>query len=183
MRSRNFNRPGRNIVVIAHNIRSVQNAGSILRTADCLGVQRVYASGYTPNLDRRTDGSNLPLLPHVHDKLSRELHHAALGAEQTVPFCYSTNVIELIRELRSQDYRIVGLEQDQRSIPLPDYQPNDKIALLLGEEVHGLTSELRELCDDLIEIPMFGAKESYNVSVATGIALYELTMTSVAKHP
>ena len=177
MRSREFAKPNREIIVIAHNIRSVQNVGSILRTADCLGVQKVYASGYTPNLQRQTDGSNLPLLPHVRDKLTRELHRSALGAEETVPFEYAVNINELIDQLKEDGYQVVGLEQDEHSIALPDCQQPAKVALLLGEEVHGLTAELRAQCDQLVEIPMFGVKESYNVAVATGIALYQMALS------
>lgn len=163
-------------MVLAHNIRSVQNVGSILRTSECLDVKKVYASGYTSNLSIRTDGSNLPLLPHVKDKLKRELHRSALGAEELVSFNYAPDITKLIHQLKDEGYRVVGLEQNDRSISLPDYRASDKIAVLLGEEVHGLTPELIDLCDDLIEIPMFGQKESYNVSVATGIALYSLVM-------
>ena len=177
MRSREFAKPNREIIVIAHNIRSVQNVGSILRTADCLGVRKVYASGYTPNLQRQTDGSNLPLLPHVRDKLTRELHRSALGAEETVPFEYAVNINELIDQLKEDGYQVVGLEQDEHSIALPDCQQPAKVALLLGEEVHGLTAELSAQCDQLVEIPMFGVKESYNVAVATGIALYHMIMS------
>lgn len=173
--SRVFNRPQRQIIILVHNIRSTQNVGAILRTADCLGVEHVYASGYTPNLETRTDGSNLPLLPHIHDRLARELHRSALGAEQTMPFSYSNSISQLIGQLKHDDFTVVGLEQSSRSIALPDYQPPIKIALLLGEEVHGLTPELIDQCDQLVEIPMFGHKESYNVAIATGIALYELT--------
>lgn len=174
MKSRQFDKPNRQIVVVAHNIRSVQNVGSILRTSECLGIDKVYPSGYTPNLSVRTDGSGLAILPHVREKLARELHRSALGAEELVKFEYSHDVNQLILELKRQGYRVIGLEQNQRSVSLPDYTPPGKIALLLGEEVHGLTDDLIESCDDLIEIPMFGQKESYNVSVAAGIALYEL---------
>ena len=176
MKSRVFTKPNREVVVVAHNIRSVQNVGSILRTADCLGIERVYASGYTPNLTTRTDGSNLPLLPHVRDKLRRELHRSALGAEELVPFEYSDDVIVLFDRLRAAGFTVVGLEQNERSIALPDYSPSGKVALLLGEEVHGLTNELIDKCDTLVEIPMFGTKESYNVAVATGIALYHIIL-------
>ena len=174
MKSREFARSDREVVVIAHNIRSVQNVGSILRTADCLGVAKVYVSGYTPNLTTRTDGSNLPLLPHVRDKLVRELHRSALGAERVVDWQYRADVSGLIDELRADNYVIVGLEQAPSSISLTEYRPPRRLALLLGEEVHGLTDELIAKCDQLVEIPMFGTKESYNVSVATGIALYHM---------
>ena len=177
MRSREFRRSDRQIVVLLHNIRSVQNVGSILRTCECLGANQCYATGYTPNLQYATDGSNTPILPHVRAKLARELHRSALGAEERVSLDYSDSIDNLIKSLHDQNYRIVGLEQNERSISLPDYQPPQKIALLLGEEVHGLTDNLIGQCDDLIEIPMFGQKESYNVAIATGIALYQLTIT------
>lgn len=176
MKSREFKKSRREIIVVAHNIRSIQNVGSILRTSECLGVSKVIATGYTPNLQTRTDGSNLPLLPHIKEKLAREIHRSALGAEQLVDFSYHANVNQLLDELKSNGYTVVGLEQNNSSISLPDYQPPVKIALLLGEEVHGLTPGLISQCDDLIEIPMFGQKESYNVAIAAGIALYELTI-------
>jgi tRNA G18 (ribose-2'-O)-methylase SpoU len=206
MKSRNFDRPSREIVVIAHNIRSVLNVGAILRTAEGFGIKRVFASGYTPNLEHATGGNNTKLLPHVREKLRKELHKTALGVEEIVDFRFAQNVLELIQKLRADGYRIVGLEQDDRAILLPEYNviarskatqqsSNDhassgllrcsrndeaKIALLLGEEVHGLTNELRDVCDDLVEIPMFGRKESFNVSVAAGIALYHFTATHSA---
>lgn len=177
MRSRTFAKPARQIVIVAHNIRSIQNVGSILRTANCLGVGKVYTSGYTANLTTRTDGSDLPILPHVKDKIIHELHRSALGAEKLVKLEYATNVFGLIESLKGQGFTIVGLEQAARSVSLQDYLPPSKLALLLGEEVHGLTPKLMTTCDVLLEIPMFGDKESYNVSVATGIALYQLVMS------
>lgn len=176
MKSRTFVKPDRQIVIIAHNIRSIQNVGSILRTANCLGIGKVYASGYTANLTTRTDGSNLPLLPHVKDKIIHELHRIALGAEKLVKLEYATNVFDLIESLKGQGFTIVGLEQADQAVSLQDYLPPSKLALLLGEEVHGLTPKLMVTCDTLLEIPMFGDKESYNVSVATGIALYQLVV-------
>jgi tRNA G18 (ribose-2'-O)-methylase SpoU len=173
------------IVAVAHNIRSIHNVGSIFRTCDGFGVARLYLSGYTPSPDFG--------LPHVRAKLQKAIHKTALGAEEIVPFEYAPDVAKLIKKLRSQGFRIVGLEQDARAIPLNEYKlrscndckncKNDckngayRIALILGEEVHGLTPELRDVCDDLVEIPMFGQKESFNVAVATGIILYHLIAT------
>ena len=156
------------IVILAHNIRSVLNLGSILRTAEGFGVKEVYLSGYTPNWHEG--------LPHVREKMARQIHKTALGAEDMVPSEYAPNIETKILELRQSGWRIVGLEQDNRSIALPNYAPEQKIALLLGEEVNGIEKQLRGLCDDLVEIPMRGGKESFNVSVATGIALYALTI-------
>jgi tRNA G18 (ribose-2'-O)-methylase SpoU len=155
------------IVIIAHNIRSIMNIGSIFRTSEGFGVKQIWLTGYTPNPQSG--------LPHIRQKLAEKLHKTALGAEKLVSFEYSPDVVKITTTLKKQGFRIVGLEQDNRSINLPDYKaPSDKIALLLGEEVAGIAPELRNLCDDLIEIPMFGQKESFNVAVATGIALYQL---------
>ncbi|GHU07801.1 RNA methyltransferase [Alphaproteobacteria bacterium] len=163
------------IVVIAHNIRSIYNVGSIFRTCEGFGVKKIYLSGYTPSPDHG--------LPHVRVKTAEQLHKTALGAEKLVDFEYITDLTELISSLGNKNYRIVGLEQDPRAIMLPNYYCKldcklgacNKVALILGEEVHGISQDIRNLCDDLIEIPMVGQKESFNVSVATGIALYALT--------
>lgn len=157
------------IIVIAHNIRSTHNVGSIFRTSEGFGVRRIILSGYTPY--PAIDGDQR--LPHIAAKLTSQIHKTALGAEAMVPFAYQESPD--LQALKDDGYRIVGLEQDQRSIMLYNYQTPDKVALLLGEEVEGLTDDLRNLCDDLIEIPMHGQKESFNVSVATGIALYQLS--------
>ena len=163
----------RDIIVIAHNIRSTHNVGAIFRTAEGLGISRIILSGYTPY---PTLSEADPRLPHISRKLTNQIHKTALGAEALVPFTYIEEPD--LSSLSADGYRIVGLEQDSRSIMLPDYTPPEKIALLLGEEVEGITDKLRAECDDLIEIPMSGKKESFNVSVATGIALYVLTASS-----
>lgn len=158
------------IIVIAHNIRSTHNVGSIFRTCEGFGVSKIILSGYTPY-------PKLPIenrLPHLVNKLTNQIHKSALGAETMVDFEYQEH--PNINELKLQGYKIVGLEQDTRSIMLPDFKTSDKIALLLGEEVEGITNNLRNDCDYLIEIPMKGKKESFNVSVAAGIALYALSI-------
>lgn len=159
-------------MVIAHNIRSVHNVGSILRTADGLGVAKVYLTGYTPYPAQPDD----PRPPHIRDKLTKQLHKTALGAEQTVATEYYERPITLIQKLKKQGYLLIGLEQAASSVDIRSYQPkSSRLALLLGEEVHGITAELLKLCDDVIEIPMLGHKESLNVSVAAGISIYELS--------
>lgn len=157
------------IIVIAHNIRSTHNVGSIFRTAEGFGVSEIILSGYTPY--PRIDGDTR--LPHISQKLTDQIHKTALGAESMVPFEYKESLdLEI---LRNAGYRIVALEQDARSVSLDKYNPSEKIALLLGEEVHGIEQTLLDQCDDIVEIPMKGQKESFNVSVATGIALYVLS--------
>lgn len=157
------------IIVIAHNIRSTHNVGSIFRTSEGFGVMKIILSGYSPYPRLPSDTR----LPHISNKLTAQIHKTALDAETIVPFEYQE--IPDLQSLRDQGYRIVGLEQDERSVMLADYKTPEKVVLLLGEEVEGITSDLRDLCDDLIEIPMVGRKESFNVSVATGIALYGLS--------
>lgn len=159
----------RKIVVIAHNIRSTHNVGSLFRTSEGFGVARIILSGYTPYPATAGDTR----LPHISRKITDQISKTALGAESLVQFEYQE--APDLETLRADGYRIVGLEQDARSIALPEYAAPDKIALLLGEEVEGINDSLRAECDDLIEIPMAGLKESFNVSVAAGIALYALT--------
>lgn len=158
------------IIVIAHNIRSTHNIGAIFRTCEGFGVNRIIISGYSPYPKLPNDTR----LPHIAEKLTAQIHKTALDAEMIVPFEYQE--IPDFESLKQQGYRVVGLEQDKRSIMLNNYSKPDKIALLLGEEVNGITDEMRAECDDLIEIPMFGQKESFNVSVAAGIALYALAI-------
>ena len=156
------------IIVIAHNIRSTHNVGSIFRTAEGFGVSKIILSGYSPYPSLSADTR----LPHIAEKLTKQIHKTALGAETMVPFEYQAEPD--FKALKKAGYRIVGLEQDEKSVMLPSYAPSEKIALLLGEEVEGINQELRDQCDDLIEIPMQGQKESFNVSVAAGVALYAL---------
>ncbi len=158
------------IIVIAHNIRSTHNIGSIFRTCEGFGVSKLIISGYSPYPKL----TNETRLPHIYNKLTDQIHKSALGAELLVDFDYiDTPNIEL---LKSEGYEIVALEQADNSIDLHDYKPSSKIVLLLGEEVNGITKELIEKCDTIVEIPMVGKKESFNVSVATGIALYQMSI-------
>jgi len=159
------------LVVIAHNIRSIYNVGSFFRTCDGFGVDHLYLSGYTPYPRQPKDSR----LAHVAERATNQIHKTALGAEETVPFSHYESAEELISQLRNEGYMILALEQDQRSIALADFTTErPKLALLVGEEVHGLPGDLRESCDAMLEIPMIGTKESFNVSVALGIGLYEL---------
>lgn len=160
------------VIVIAHNIRSTHNVGALFRTCEGLGVDKIILSGYTPY--PAFPGDNR--LPHIAVKLTAQIYKTALGAEQLVPFEYQSS--PNLAELKNEGYTIAGLEQDDRSVMLNAYSPPDKVALLLGEEVEGISQELRDACDVLLEIPMRGEKESFNVSVAAGMALYALTLDS-----
>ena len=157
------------IIVIVHNIRSTHNVGSIFRTAEGFGVKKIILSGYTPYPTIPHDSR----LPHIRDKITAQIKKTALGAETMVPFSYHESLD--LSHAEFADYHVVALEQSPQSINLRDYQAPEKVALLLGEEVHGITPELLAQCRDILEIPMAGQKESFNVSVAAGIALYALT--------
>lgn len=157
------------IIVIAHNIRSTHNVGAIFRTAEGFGVKHIVLSGYTPYPTITNDTR----LPHIREKLTKQIHKTALGAETMVPFDYEAELD--LEALKTNGYKIVALEQNEQSVPLQDYQPPAKLALLLGEEVDGISSELMTQCDDIVEIAMVGKKESFNVSVAAGITLYALS--------
>lgn len=173
------------IIVIAHNIRSTHNVGAIFRTCEGFGVKQLILSGYTPypdlaiqpeppqcSYDEREIVVKDSRLPHEREKITRQIHKTALGAEALVPFTVQGSPD--FAQLRADGYRIVALEQAPNSVTLRDYSPPSKVALLLGEEVHGVPENLLSQVDDIVEIPMSGQKESFNVSVATGIALYEL---------
>lgn len=159
------------IVVILHNIRSTYNVGAILRTCDGFGVSEVIYSGYTPKYD------DTSLLPHLQEKLNRQIEKVALGAEKSVSQRSVESVSEFLHALRLEGFTVVGLENnisDERLVELRNVPKNEKIALLLGEEVSGIEDALYSQIDTFAEIPMRGKKESFNVSVVAGIALYEL---------
>lgn len=160
----------RSIVVVAHNLRSVYNVGALLRTADVFAVDKIYVTGFTPYPTHPGDTRGAKL----KDQQTRQMAKSAAGAERTMPFAPHPDVHGLIAALHEQDYTVAGLEIDPQAIVLDGYRPPDRIALLLGDEVRGIEEPLRERCDLLLQIPMFGRKDSLNVSVAAGIALYQL---------
>ena len=158
------------ITVIAHNIRSTHNVGSIFRTCEGFGVKKIICSGYTPYPKLANDAR----LPHLADKLTAQIHKTALGAETMVPCEY----YETFEDWRKSepDLPLFALEQAENSVSLCDVKPPAACALLLGEEVEGIASSHLSQADIIIEIPMLGKKESFNVSVAAGIALYGLSV-------
>lgn len=161
------------ITVVLDNIRSTYNVGAILRSCEGFGVSRVILSGVTPRVH---DDS---LLPHLREKLDKQIHKTALGAENMLDIYAPDDIFSTISNYREEGWMVVGLEnniQDERLISLRDEnlrsKLGDKIVLILGEEVHGIDQKLYDLIDVFVEIPMKGKKESFNVSVAAGIALY-----------
>jgi len=158
----------RDIVLVAHNLRSTHNVGSLLRTAEGLGVSKVILTGYTPYPATDDD----PRLPYLAQKLTKQIHKTALGAENTVLWQHTEAVLEVLKALRSDGYNIAALEQAQGSVNLPDFQVPDKIAVVVGREVEGIESEVLEACDLSLEIPMSGQKESFNVVQAAAMCMY-----------
>ena len=152
----------RKLFVIAHNIRSLHNVGSIFRASDGFGVEKLYLTGYTG----APEGKN-----------AEKINKVALGAEKFVEWEQTRSLVRLITKLRKDGVRIVALENNKnyRIKSLVSYKPKFPMALILGEEVKGHTKKILELCDDIVDFPMVGQKESLNVSVACGIALYALT--------
>lgn len=158
----------RDIILIAHNLRSCHNVGSLLRTAEGLGVSRVILSGYTPHPVHTNDRR----LPHESAKTTAAIHKTALGAEEMVTWEYHKDLLPVIAKLRKDGWLVAALEQAEDARPLPDYHPPAKIAIVVGREVEGVESEVLAACDSALEIPMFGKKESFNVVQAAAITLY-----------
>jgi len=153
------------MIAILHNIRSNHNVGSILRTADGVGIEKVYLCGITPSpIDR-------------FGRQNKAIAKVSLNAEDYIEWEYAKSTTKLLDKLKNDGYTIIAIEQHKLSKPLFSLKlaKNSKIALIVGNEVKGLSKAILERSDKIIEIPMHGKKESLNVSVAFGIAAYQLT--------
>ena len=161
-----FSMEGMKKSVWLHNIRSAHNVGSIFRTAEGAGFDHVYLSGYTP----------LPI-----DRFGRkrcDLAKVSLGAEDSLSWSALEDPVKDIQALKETGAYLVCAEQDSRSIPLGNFNtPYDakELILAVGEETEGITGDILDLADSIVEIPMLGEKESLNVSVAFGIAAYHIS--------
>ncbi|MDR0863599.1 MAG: RNA methyltransferase [Candidatus Symbiothrix sp.] len=144
------------LIVVLDNVRSLHNVGSVFRTADAFRVEAVYLCGITA------------VPPQA------EIHKTALGAENTVNWQYFENTLDAVAELKQKSYHIAAVEQAENSILLDQLHLKDeKYAIILGNEVHGVNQEVMNQCDSCIEIPQFGTKHSLNVSVTSGILIWE----------
>lgn len=158
------------IRLILDDIRSALNVGAMLRTADAAGVAHVYACGITP----------YPLLSsdtrpgHIAMANTRAIAKTALGAEVTMSLTHAQTTRSAIEQCRLDGYKVIVIEQSERSLKLYQYVPDGPIALVMGNEVEGIHKDTLALADHILELPMLGSKESLNVSVAAGIALYQL---------
>lgn len=166
------------LVLIIHNVRSAHNVGALFRTADGAGVAKIFLTGYTPRphspdksiSDRRYRYISLT-------KAEKELAKTALGAEESMPWTRVVSLKKVIDALREEKYAVLGLEQDAGSRDYRECVPGDAVALVVGNEVRGLDKKILKQCDAVIEIPMRGQKNSLNVAVAAGIALYQIAST------
>lgn len=146
------------IIIILDDIRSLHNIGSVFRTSDAFLIEKIYLCGITatpPN---------------------KEIHKTALGATETVDWEYQKEVVEVIKDLKSQAVKVFAIEQVENAIFLDKFEPeeNEKYALVFGNEVFGVNQEAVQLCDGAIEIPQLGTKHSLNISVSTGIVIWDL---------
>jgi len=146
------------LMVILDNIRSLNNIGSLFRTADAFRVEHVYLTGFTATP------------PH------KDIHKTALGATQSVDWRYEKDITLLLKKLKEEGTYIVGAEQTDRSVMLQDFCPpkNRKIAVIFGNEVKGISDEALPLLDAAVEIPQYGTKHSFNVAVSAGIVLWDI---------
>lgn len=146
------------VVVVLDNIRSCHNTGSVFRTSDALLVEKIYLCGFTATPP------------------DKEIRKTALGSENTVPWEYNASTLEVIATLKVNGYTVIAVEQVEKSISLADYHPlaNSKLALVFGNEVRGVQQDVVDSCDLAIEIPQFGTKHSFNISVSVGIVLWDI---------
>lgn len=145
------------MVLILDNVRSLHNVGSAFRTADAFLLEKIYLCGITGQP------------PH------REINKTALGATDSMKWEYHQNAVEVVERLREQKYTVLAIEQVDEGIPLQQYYPStNKLALIFGNEISGVTEELIHLADTILEIPQYGTKHSLNISVSVGIVIWDL---------
>lgn len=150
------------VAVLLHDIRSTHNVGSIFRTADTLGVSKIYISGYTPTpLDK-------------FNRLRKDIAKVALGAEKTISWERIEYPKKLLKKLSKEGFQIIGVEQSDKSVDYKKVNVEDKVLFIVGNEVLGMEKDMMKLCDVVAEIPQKGEKESLNVSVAFGVALFRM---------
>ncbi|MBO6793418.1 MAG: RNA methyltransferase [Balneolaceae bacterium] len=146
------------VKVVLHNIRSMHNVGSVFRSGDAFGISEIILSGYSPTPPRD------------------EITKTAIGAEEFVDWRFVEDILAKLLRLKSDGYTIIGLEQTDSSVSLLDvqFQTDQKICIVMGNEVSGIDADLLPLIDTFVVIPQFGQKHSLNVSVATGVTFYAI---------
>ena len=150
------------IIVVLDNIRSMHNVGSVFRTADAFLLEGICLCGYTAQP------------PH------RDIHKTALGATETVDWMHFPIATEAVTQLKQRGYKVFAIEQAEGSISLEKFyaEQDEKLAVVFGNEVEGVNSDVLKICDGCIEIPQLGMKHSLNISVAAGIVLWHMVYRS-----
>lgn len=151
-------------VVVLDNLRSVYNVGSIFRTANAVGIEKIYLCGTTPTpLDKK-------------GLRRKDFAKVALGAEDTVAWEYIENTIDCVNKLKNENYYVISFEQDNNSLDYKEVSVKDKenVVFVIGSEVDGVSHEVIKMSDVIAEIPMLGTKESLNVTIAFGVAVYRI---------
>lgn len=153
------------VIAVLDNIRSMHNVGSVFRTADGFLIEAIFLCGYTPQP------------PH------RDINKTALGATETVDWIFFSTAADAVHELKTRGYKVYAIEQTEGSISLEKFHwnKNEKVAVVFGNEVEGVSDEVLQLVDGSIEIPQSGMKHSLNISVAAGIVLWEI-MRSISEN-
>lgn len=146
------------LIVVLDNIRSLNNIGSVFRTSDAFLIEKIYLCGITAQP------------PH------KEIHKTALGATESVAWEYQKNTLDVVQKLQNEAVYVAAVEQAENSIALQDFKVKEgqKYAIVLGNEVKGVQQEVVSACDAVIEIPQFGTKHSLNISVTTGVVVWDL---------
>ncbi|NNF82468.1 MAG: RNA methyltransferase [Flavobacteriaceae bacterium] len=146
------------LIVILDNVRSLNNIGSVFRSSDAFLIKSIYLCGITATP------------PH------KDIHKTALGSTDSVDWKHVPNTLELVQALKKQGVVVLGIEQTENAIQLQDYipEPDREYAVIFGHEVQGIDQDVLDTCDAAIEIPQFGTKHSFNISVSVGIVLWEL---------
>jgi 23S rRNA (guanosine2251-2'-O)-methyltransferase len=158
-------------VLIIHNVRSAHNVGSLLRSADGLGAAHAYFTGYTPYPKQKSDHR----LPHISEKMERQITKTALGAEKSVSWSQEDDIKNVISRLKNEGFLIAALEQTPKAKNINEFTAHQNTALIIGNEVDGIDEQTLALADVHLQIPMRGKKESLNAAIAGSIALYRLT--------
>ena len=145
------------IIVVLDNIRSFNNVGSVFRSADCFRIEKIYLCGITAQP------------PH------REIHKTAIGATESVDWEHVENTSDVMEKLKNDGWKTYAIEQTEKSVMLDAFQPtNQKVVVVMGNEVEGVQQEVIDACDGVLEIPQIGTKHSLNISVCTGVVLWDL---------
>jgi tRNA G18 (ribose-2'-O)-methylase SpoU len=145
------------LIVVLDNIRSLNNIGSVFRTADSFAIEKIYLCGITA------------CPPH------RDIYKTALGAEESVTWEYRKSVLDVVNELQTNGYTVASIEQATNSVELSDVKKLSKLAVVLGNEVKGVQQEVIDASDLCIEIAQYGTKHSLNISVCTGIIIHHFS--------